>query len=117
MMLKNANRVLLAALLSGAMALPAFANKDRETKKPDNESATTDRTVKRQPLDHLPPYVENRQILIECVILEGPGRTLAMDLGAGSVVPDEIRFGLGQELPVVGGLFLVTPTVLSDGDM
>jgi hypothetical protein len=99
------NRVLLAALLSGAMALPAVANKERETKKPDNESATTDRTVKLRPLDHLPLSVQNRQILIECVILEGPGRTLAIDLGAGSVVPEELRFGLGQELPVIGGLF------------
>jgi hypothetical protein len=104
-MLKNANRVLLAALLFGAMALPAVANKDRETKKPDNESATTDRTVKLQPLDQLRLYAGDKQVLIECVILEGPGRTLAMDLGIGSVVPEEISFGLGQELPVVGGLF------------
>jgi len=104
-MFRIVNRVLLAALLSGAMALPAVANKERETKKPDNESAATDRTIKLTPLDHLPLSVENRQVLIECVIVEGPGRTLAMDLGAGSVVPEEIRFGLGQELPVVGGLF------------
>jgi hypothetical protein len=44
-------------------------------------------------------------VLIECVLIEGPGRTLTMDLGAGSVIPEEIRFGLGQELPVIGGLF------------
>jgi hypothetical protein len=99
------NRVLLAALLSGATALPALANKERETKKPANESATTDRTVKLTPLDHLPLSVENRQVLIECVFVEGAGRTLAMDLGVGSVVPEELRFGLGQALPLVGELF------------
>lgn len=99
------NRVLFAALLSGAMALPAFANKDHGTKKPDNESATTDRTVRLQPLDHLSLNVEDRQIVIECVILEGAGRMLAMDLGVGSVVREELRFGLGQKLSVVGGLF------------
>lgn len=105
-MFRNGNRVLLAALLSGAMALPALANKDRETKdRPDNESATTDRTVRRQPLDHLPLYAGDKQVLIECVILETASRTLAIDLGAGSVEPEEIRLGLGRELPVVGGLF------------
>jgi hypothetical protein len=105
-MFRTMNRVLLAVLLLGAMALPAFANKDQKKKdRPDNESATTDRTVKRQPLDQLPLYAGDKQVLIECVILESASRTLAMDLGIGSVVPEEIRFGLGQELPVVGGLF------------
>jgi hypothetical protein len=105
-MFRNGNRVLLATLLLGALAFPAIANKDKDRKdKPDNESATTDCTVKRQPLDQLPLYAGDKQVVIDCVILEGPGRTLAMDLGVGSVVPEEIRFGLGQELPVVGGLF------------
>jgi hypothetical protein len=104
-MFRNGNRVLLAVLLSGAMALPAVAHHEGKTKKPDNESATTDRTVKRQPLDHIPLYAGDKQVVINCVILEGPGRTLAMDLGVGSVIPEEIRFGLGQELPVIGGLF------------
>lgn len=105
MMSRIAHRVFLVALLSGAMALPALANKDRETKKSHNESATTDRSVARQPLDYLPLFAGDRQILIECVLVEGPSSTLAMTLGAGSVVPEEISLGLGESLPVIGGLF------------
>jgi hypothetical protein len=105
MMSRIAHRVFLVALLSGAMALPALANKDRETKKSRNESATTDRSVARQPLDYLPLFAGDRQILIECVLVEGPSSTLAMTLGAGSVAPEEISLGLGESLPVIGGLF------------